>query len=71
MISRESDLVDGIPGGQETGLPTSNANAQTVTSCSDEVPSLALMLANYFIFVLRFAFCSFKRTRFLDFLDRE
>ena len=37
MISRESDLVDGIAGGQEVGLPQSNANAEVVTNTTHEV----------------------------------
>ena len=37
MITRDSDLVDGIPGGQEVGLPTSKENAEAVASASDEV----------------------------------
>ena len=36
MITRDSDLVDGIPGGQEVGLPTSKQNADAVASASSE-----------------------------------
>ena len=34
MITRDSDLVDGIPGGQEVGLPNSKQNAEAVASAS-------------------------------------
>ena len=37
MITRDSDLVDGIPGGQEVSLPSSKANAEAVANVSEEV----------------------------------
>ena len=50
MISRESDLVDGIAGGQEIGLLQSNANAEVVANTSNEVfviPVCSFLLYNF------------------------
>ena len=54
MITRDSDLVDGIPGGQEVGLPNSKKNTDAVTSPSNEEVSIYSCCCYFGLFVLRF-----------------